>query len=149
MQLIVGLLIGGFVGIVGFSFLAAGKIQDLTDARDRFEAAYTTAEADKHRALAEVDRLRTMLDKPGETLPIMVPRETMVEVKVSSASVIAAVRSIAKREGVCYQVPCYVCPNLCKGLPAGGNAYKPDPYVAEAARAWLASHGIPVEEAAS
>lgn len=132
-----GIVCGGW--LVGF--IAGAHIQE------REQAAFL--EGRREGIEEATGKAAEPVELPGEAPLVMASREPMVEVKASSASVIAAVRSIAKREGVCYPVPCYVCPNLCKGLPAGGDAYKPDPHVAEAARAWLASHGIPVEEAAS
>lgn len=125
--------IGGF--ICGFASLAV-IITLALRAAGRVELAVENGCPDEVEPMGEGAPAEPV-DMPGEAPPVMASREPRPEE-------IAAARTVVK-EGGCASVHCGDCPYLCDG-PASGTIEN-NPLVVEAARAWLASHGIPVEEA--
>ena len=138
-----GIICGGW--LVGF--IAGEHIQE------REQAAYAQGQRE---GIEEVTgKMVEPVEMPGEVPPVMASRET---VPAPRPEEIAAARHLANNAGDCESIYCADCP--CKGEEdvgcfAVGNegstldAITMDFAAERIARAWLASHGIPVEEPAS
>lgn len=139
--------IGGF--ICGFASLAV-IITLALRAAGRVELAVENGCPDEVEPMGEGAPAEPV-EEPGEAPRVMASREPRPEE-------IAAARHLANNAGDCESIYCADCP--CKGEEdvgcfAVGNegstldAITMDFAAERIARAWLASHGIPVEEAAS
>ena len=76
------------------------------------------------------------VEMPDEAPPVMIPSEPKPE-EIAAARLLACDKD-EERGSFCGGVECDLCPFL----------HDRHPVTHHAARAWLASHGIPVEEAA-